>query len=256
MIEEIKVGPTEGRGRGGKDAEFAGLGLAVASLVLGILSVSLSLMMIGGACGLVGLGLAIVHLNKRYILRSMAWWGLGLSVAGLLFTVVFAIYFVSGVLEVRRTMAALEEQSFEEWIGTEAPDFTLTDLEGNTVVLSGLKGRRVILDFWATWCPPCRKEIPHFVKLRNEYDANDVFIMGISGEDEKTIRPFGKQHRINYPLGVEKDMPSPYSDITSIPTTFFVDRDGIIRYVAEGYHDFKELNGFLAGLDRKADPNK
>ena len=186
----------------------------------------------------------------------MAWWGLSLSIAGLLVTTGFAIYVFGEVRQFQETMTMLQSQSYDEWIDTEAPDFTLKDLEGNPVTLSALKGRRVILNFWATWCPPCRMEIPHFVKLRNMHDSNDLVIIGISSEKEKTIRSFGEKHRINYSLAVERDLPSPYADVTSIPTTFFIDRDGIIRHVSGGYHDFKELNGFVLALDRKEDPNE
>jgi hypothetical protein len=131
MIEEVKIEPRGGSNAHKKDTEYSGLGLAVASLVLGILSIPFSLMLVGGICGLVGLVLAVVHLSKRYILRPMAWWGLGLSVTGVLLSLGFGIYFVRGVLEVRETMAMLEGQSFEEWIDAEAPEFTLTGLGGD-----------------------------------------------------------------------------------------------------------------------------
>jgi peroxiredoxin len=94
------------------------------------------------------------------------------------------------------------------------------------------------------------------VRLRNTYDGNDVIIIGISAEDEKTIHSFAKKRRINYSLALEPNLPAPYADVTSLPTTFFIDREGIIRYVAEGYHDFEQLNIFVKGLDRKADPNE
>jgi len=145
-----------------RDANYSGLGPAVTSLVLGIISIPFSLFLIGGVCGLVGLVLAIVHLRKRYFLRSMAWWGLSLSIAGLLATAGFAIYVFSEIRQIKETMTMIESQSYDEWIGTEAPNFALKDLENNSITLSALRGRRVVLDFWATWCPPCRREIPHF----------------------------------------------------------------------------------------------
>jgi len=239
-----------------KTSELPGLGLAVACLVLGIVAVSLSLLLIGGICGLIGLVLAIVHLSKRYPLRSLAWWGLGLSIVGVLGTAAMAIYIIGEVGDVWDTMSLMEAQSFDEWIGKEAPDFTVKDLKGNSITLSNFKGKRVMLDFWATWCPPCRMEIPHFVKLRNRYDPSDLVVIGISDEKVETIRAFTEKRRINYTLAIGKNLPSPYGDITSIPTTFFIDRNGVIRCVVDGYHSFKELNALVVALDHRHDPNE
>lgn len=240
-----------------KSSGYYGIGLAVASLVLGITSVPLSLFLIGGIYGLIGLILAVVHLSKKTnILRPMAWWGLSVSIIGLLASVGFGTYYYMQIKQFQKRMTAMGEQKYEEWIGVEAPNFTLECLDGNTVTLSELRGRRVILDFWATWCPPCKREIPHFVELRNMYDSNDLAVIGISSEDKNTVSPFATKHGINYPLASEKDLPAPYADITSLPTTFFIDRQGIIRHVAEGYHDFEELNTFVSMLAREPDANE
>jgi thiol-disulfide isomerase/thioredoxin len=117
----------------------------------------------------------------------------------------------------------------------------MTTLDGTKIKLSELKGRRVIVDFWATWCPPCVAEIPHFVRLRKEVATNDLVIIGISSEEADTLRPFVKKQRISYPIATAENLPSPFSDVESIPTTFFIDAEGLIQEVAVGYHDFNEL---------------
>jgi peroxiredoxin len=248
--------------RGGRSSSEAGssgssgIGLAVASLVLGIISVPLSPFLIGGICGLIGSMLAIVHLRRKTnILRPLAWWGLTISVIGLLAAVGFGAYYYIQIKQFQKTTAVMEQQDPKEWAGLEAPDFTLKYLNGSTFTLSELRGHRVILDFWATWCPPCRREIPHLVRLRNTYDSNDLVIIGISPEDEETLSSFATEQRINYSLAREKDLPAPYADVISIPTTFFIDRQGIIRHVAKGYHDFEELKDLTIALDDKKDPN-
>jgi peroxiredoxin len=234
----------------------AGTGLAVASLVLGILAILLSAACVGGVCGLVGLVLALTHLGRSRVLRPMAWWGLSLSTVGLVLTVALAAYVGHQVRQFRGNMAQLGSRTYQQWIGKETPDLVLKDIDGNSLALSELMGRRVIVDLWATWCPPCKREIPHFVRLSNMYDANDLVIIGISSEREGTVRSFRAKRRINYVLAVARNLPSPYGGATSIPTTFFIDRKGIIRDVLMGYHNFARLKARVVALDRPADPNE
>jgi peroxiredoxin len=179
---------------------------------------------------------------------------LGLSIVGLLATGAAGTWYYSVYRTIRFAGDALGPSSYAEWIDVEAPDFTVTDLDGNEVILSQLKGKRVILSFWATWCPPCKKEIPNLNRLRNVYDSNDLIILGISSESEETVKAFSEKRKINYTLAIEKDLPSPYSDVDSIPTTFFIDRRGIIRDILEGYNDFKHLDNHVRLLD-EIDPN-
>jgi len=112
-----------------------------------------------------------------------------------------------------------------------APDFALKSFDGKTVKLSDYKGKVVIIDFWATWCPPCRKGIPDLISIQNEY-KNDVVIIGISLDGEKTIKDvpgFVKSYGINYPIvyGNEKVVID-YGGIEGIPTAFVVDKKGNI----------------------------
>jgi|Deesub1362B_J571_1020462.scaffolds.fasta_scaffold00163_43 cytochrome c biogenesis protein CcmG/thiol:disulfide interchange protein DsbE len=113
-----------------------------------------------------------------------------------------------------------------------APDFTLKDIKGNNVSLSDFRGKIVILNFWATWCPPCRKEIPVFIKLYEKYKNEGLIIIGISldKEGKKVIIPFVKKFGINYPILIgTKEVENAYGGIRGIPTTFIIDKEGKIR---------------------------
>ena len=118
----------------------------------------------------------------------------------------------------------------EESIG-KAPDFTLTSTDEKQIKLSDYKGKIVILDFWATWCAPCRKGIPDLVEIQKEYKDN-VVIIGISLDRQNTISyviPFMKEFGINYYVvyGNEKVV-ADYGYIQAIPTSFIIDRKGNI----------------------------
>jgi peroxiredoxin len=150
--------------------------------------------------------------------------------------------------------AGARMSQFEDWKGVAAPDFSVTTLDGKTVQLSELKGKRVIVDFWATWCPPCVREIPHFIKLNSESPADELAIVGISSEDENTLKSFVKKKGINYSIASADHLPAPYDEVRSIPTTFFIDRKGIIQDVLVGYHDFGKLKTHALADDFEGEP--
>jgi cytochrome c biogenesis protein CcmG/thiol:disulfide interchange protein DsbE len=110
--------------------------------------------------------------------------------------------------------------------GEKAPDFTLTSTDGKKIKLSDYKGKIVILDFWATWCGPCRMGVPDLVEIQKEY-KDKVVIIGISLDQGRTLNdvlPFMKAFKINYPVvyGTEQVV-TDYGNIEAIPTTFILD---------------------------------
>ncbi|MGH9449501.1 MAG: TlpA family protein disulfide reductase [Terriglobia bacterium] len=111
-----------------------------------------------------------------------------------------------------------------------APDFSLTDLDGQTISLANFRGKVVILDFWATWCGPCRMEIPGFVQLQQKYGPQGFQIIGVSMDNgPQPVREFYQQFHMNYPvaMGNEK-LGELYGGIIGLPTTFVIGRDGRI----------------------------
>lgn len=120
--------------------------------------------------------------------------------------------------------------------GKVAPNFTLHNIEGKKVSLSDYKGKAVLINFWATWCAPCKIEMPWFVALHSQYAQQGFEILGVSEDDASVSRAqiakFGQQQSINYPLLIGDDSVShKYGGVEFLPTSYYVGRDG--RVVAE-----------------------
>ncbi len=126
----------------------------------------------------------------------------------------------------------------EALVGRPAPDFTLRDLEGEQIQLSGLRGKVVLLDFWATWCGPCRMTMPKLNNLVKKFRKQDVVILGIDvSEEEQTVRTFLRKNRLEYPiLLVPRGNPvvENYS-ARSIPALVVIDRNGLVAEYKVGY---------------------
>jgi peroxiredoxin len=134
--------------------------------------------------------------------------------------------------------------------GELAPDFTLSKIDGGEVTLSELRGKVVILDFWATWCPPCVKGIPEFVELYNEYKAQGLDVIGLSlDRGPSPVKKFVVKNNVNYPVVMADRKVSDAYRPAYIPTTYIIDREGKIVSKVVGYNPksffVSEIKGLL-----------
>ena len=122
-------------------------------------------------------------------------------------------------------------------LGQQAPNFTLVDLHGKKVSLSDFRGKAVVVDFWATWCGPCRMEIPWLIQLHKKYAAQGLTVLGVATDPIDTgtseqhpqaeIAKFVAKHHMNYPVLIaDMKIANQYGGIDAIPTTFFINRSG------------------------------
>ena len=111
-------------------------------------------------------------------------------------------------------------------------DFTVKDMNGKDVSLASFKGKVIVLDFWATWCPPCKAEIPGFVELQKAYGSKGLQVVGVSVDDPADkLPPFATEFKMYYPVLVglgRDDLQDAYGPMWGIPTTFVINRDGKI----------------------------
>jgi len=125
-----------------------------------------------------------------------------------------------------------------------APDFELSALDGRKVKLSDFRGQAVLLNFWATWCPPCKIEMPWFADLQKQYGKDGLVVLGVAMDDTDSakIAEFAHEAGVNYPILLGTDRVSDdYGDVRSLPTTFYIDRKGIIVAKVVGLLDREEI---------------
>lgn len=149
----------------------------------------------------------------------------------------------------------------EAWNGKPAPDFEMTALDGTTRKLSEYKGKKVLLVFWATWCPPCRAEIPDLNELRGKADPEKVAILGVAGQSPgrppdtlEKVKPFAEAMEISYDVFIENgELPEPFGvgrifTTTGIPGAFLIDAEGIIRLQTVGIVPLEDIEGLLEAI--------
>ncbi|OBZ18492.1 cytochrome C biogenesis protein [Bacillus sp. FJAT-27264] len=136
-------------------------------------------------------------------------------------------------------------------IGQVAPDFSLQDLSGNPVQLSDFRGKRVMLNFWATWCPPCRVEMPHMQSIYENYESEDVVILGVNmtltEKRLEDVSPFVQEQKLTFPIVLDEDgeLMQTYQ-IVAYPTTYVLDADGVVREKVRGAMNYEMMSELLA----------
>jgi peroxiredoxin len=132
-----------------------------------------------------------------------------------------------------------------------APDFTLKDVNGKTVHLSDYKGKVVLLDFFATWCGPCKIEIPWFMEMERKNKDRGFAVLGVAMDDEgwEVVKPFLADLGVNYRVVIGNDaIAGMYGGVDALPTTFLIDREGRIAAVHVGLASRKDFEDGIEQL--------
>jgi len=131
------------------------------------------------------------------------------------------------------------------------PKWQLTALDGKVIGSDELKGKVVVVDFWATWCPPCVHEIPGYIELQKKYGERGLVIVGLSLDQNgaEAVKPFAQRKQINYPLALatEKEVAA-FGGVEGIPTTFLIDREGRLRHKKVGSMEKADYEKLLIPL--------
>lgn len=211
---------------------------ALWGMLLGLIGVLMAPVAGGLIFGPAGLVMAAIAHSKPLSNRTRVTVATALSVAALLIS---AFTSVGGMREMLGT-------GIHRWEEVRAPDFTVTTLDGNTLRLSDLRGKRVLVDVWATWCPPCRGMQPDLNRLAKEWAGKGVVVVGLSADDSRLdLEDYAASNPFEYPVGhMGKDFPKPYGEVSALPTMFVIDKNGVIIAVEVGAHSY---NGLAALAD-------
>ena len=142
---------------------------------------------------------------------------------------------------------------YQSWYGKEATDFTLTDITGREHKLGDYRGKDVMIIFWASWCTPCKMEVPHLIALRNLIGEDELAMLAISyksfipSENAETVKKFVEQNNINYTVfsvGAGK-LTEPFDAIRALPSSFFIDPEGKIKLATEGVLSLGAIKAIL-----------
>jgi peroxiredoxin len=131
------------------------------------------------------------------------------------------------------------------------PEWSLKDADGKMVHSTDFKGKVVILDFWATWCGPCRAEIPNFIVLQRQYEKQGLVVVGLSVDEDgaHVVKPFAQRLGMNYPVVLaDKKTQDAFGGIEAVPTTFIIDRKGRIAKEHMGFADKDEFENEIKPL--------
>jgi len=136
------------------------------------------------------------------------------------------------------------------WTGGELPDVTFTTLDGQPITVEEFRGELVVLNFWATWCPPCLREIPELVRLHDELSEQGVVIVGIAAQSGKAdaVGEFAGAHAMSYPVWMVDDASLDKYGVVGFPFTFLIDREGQIRMRYVGPQTYERLLNDIVAL--------
>jgi peroxiredoxin len=175
---------------------------------------------------LVGAALGGWHLFRSSRLTKTACLGIALCAWGLV------------IAQQRQVRHDRVQMAASGWEGYSSPAFRLTTLDGTVIDSADLRGKRVLLNFWATWCGPCIREIENIKQVVASTSRDDVVVVGISNEERKVLEPFMKEHGINYPVVSARggQLPVPFDDNGKrpIPMSYILDRKGTIQFAVLG----------------------
>ncbi len=175
--------------------------------------------------------------NARWLVASAAALGLGLAAIPFISSGVRGTAAESRAADDNKVKAATEAGICTAKPKTAPLDFVVKDMNGGDVKLADYKGKVVMLNFWATWCGPCKVEIPMFTELQTKYKDQGLAFLGISVDDSpEQLRPFAQDYRMNYPVLVgdgRDDVQNAFGPMFGIPVTLLIARDGTIctRYL-------------------------
>jgi thiol-disulfide isomerase/thioredoxin len=126
-------------------------------------------------------------------------------------------------------------------------DFAFADIQGNKHRLSDNRGKKVIIIFWATWCPPCKAEIPHLIALRKMYTEDQLAMIAISDETPMLVKRFAETNKMNYTITAldSSKLPNPLNRVEAIPTSFYLDSKGEIKQKTVGYNTLEQIQATL-----------
>jgi peroxiredoxin len=165
-----------------------------------------------------------------------------IPVAGVYFVLAMAFFLLPALST--QTAEAFEPWPVEPLIGNSAPDFSLEDLNGKSVSLTSFRGKPVLLNFWATWCPYCRKERPHLDNLYKEYSNKNLIIISIAIDRSlEKLKKFMENKSAQYVLlyDGQSRVASAYN-VAGLPTSFLIDRNGIIKRKFTGFREWNSVS--------------
>jgi cytochrome c biogenesis protein CcmG, thiol:disulfide interchange protein DsbE len=147
-------------------------------------------------------------------------------------------------------LAAGRGHAQQNLLNRPAPQFALADLQGARVDLAQYRGKVVLLNFWATWCAPCRVEMPRFVQWQQQYGSQGFRIIGVSVDDSAApVRPFVAKMRLDYPVVMANaKLGGLYGGVYGVPVTFLIDRHGVVRARFDGGSDTGQIHAEMLKL--------